>query len=99
MNSSSEQANGLSALAVEGPMPSRKTLLLFGALTILLMLIFWVALSPTLSGRRVDSDLRFMMERRLAAADIAIPFPQHDVRLDVRSPLPVRVVPTPDPGA
>ena len=44
MNSSSEQANGLSALAVEGPMPSRKTLLLFGALTILLMLIFWVAL-------------------------------------------------------
>ena len=66
---------------------------------ILMVLIFWVELSPTLSGRRVDSDLRFMMEKRLAAADIAIPFPQRDVRLDVRSPLPVRVVPTPDPGA
>ena len=64
-----------------------------------MVLIFWVELSPTLSGRRVDSDLRFMMEKRLAAADIAIPFPQRDVRLDLRSPLPVRVVPTPGPEA
>ena len=66
---------------------------------IVMVLIFWVELSPTLSGRRVDSDLRFMMEKRLAAADIAIPFPQRDVRLDLRSPLPVRVVPTPGPEA
>ncbi|MGV0952110.1 MAG: mechanosensitive ion channel domain-containing protein, partial [Azonexus sp.] len=66
---------------------------------ILMVLIFWVELSPTLSGRRVDSDLRFMMEKRLAAAEIAIPFPQRDVRIEVRNPLPVRVVPTSDPGA
>ena len=66
---------------------------------ILMVLIFWVELSPTLSGRRVDSDLRFMMEKRLAAAEIAIPFPQRDVHLDVSSPLPVRVVPAADPGA
>jgi small-conductance mechanosensitive channel len=60
---------------------------------ILMVLIFWVELSPTLSGRRVDSDLRFMMEKRLAAADIAIPFPQRDVHFSVADALPVRMVP------
>jgi small-conductance mechanosensitive channel len=60
---------------------------------ILMVLIFWVELSPTLSGRRVDSDLRFMMEKRLAAADIAIPFPQRDVHVSVADALPVRMVP------
>jgi small-conductance mechanosensitive channel len=60
---------------------------------ILMVLIFWVELSPTLSGRRVDSDLRFMMEKRLAAAGIAIPFPQRDIRVSVAEALPVRVVP------
>ncbi|MGB8884876.1 MAG: mechanosensitive ion channel domain-containing protein [Azonexus sp.] len=60
---------------------------------ILMVLIFWVELSPTLSGRRVDSDLRFMMEKRLAAAGIAIPFPQRDIRVSVAEALPVRMVP------
>ena len=60
---------------------------------ILMVLIFWVELSPTLSGRRVDSDLRFMMEKRLAAAEIAIPFPQRDIRVSVADALPVRMVP------
>jgi len=64
---------------------------------ILMVLIFWVELSPTLSGRRVDSDLRFMMEKRLAAAGIAIPFPQRDVHLSVAEALPVRMVPPPAP--
>ena len=56
-------------------------------------LIFWVELSPSMSGRRVDSDLRFMMEKRLGAAGIAIPYPQRDVHLDLSQPLPVRVMP------
>jgi potassium-dependent mechanosensitive channel len=71
----------------------------FGDNAILMVLIFWVELSPTLSGRRVDSDLRFMMEKRLAAADIAIPFPQRDVHLDAGKPIPVHVVPPPEAGA
>ena len=56
-------------------------------------LIFWVELSPGMAGRRVDSDLRFMMEKRLGAASNAIPYPQRDVHLDLGQPLPVRVVP------
>ena len=60
---------------------------------ILMVLVFWVELGPTLTGRRVDSDLRFMMEKRLAAADIAIPFPQRDVHISVADALPVRMSP------
>jgi small-conductance mechanosensitive channel len=60
---------------------------------ILMVLVFWVELGPTLTGRRVDSDLRFMMEKRLAAAGISIPFPQRDVHVRVADPLPVRMAP------
>jgi len=60
---------------------------------ILLALVFWVEMSPNMSGRRVDSDLRFMMEKRLAAAGIPIPFPQRDVNLNVAEAVPVRVLP------
>lgn len=44
MNSSSEQANGFPTSAVDRSMPSRQSLLLCAALTILLSLIFWDAI-------------------------------------------------------
>jgi len=66
---------------------------------ILMVLVFWVELGPNLMGRRVDSDLRFMMEKRLAAAGIAIPFPQRDVHLKVAAAVPVRMMPASDGGA
>ena len=65
---------------------------------LLMGLVFWVELGPNMSGRRVDSDLRFMMEKRLAAAGISIPFPQRDVHLSVAEAVPVRVMPAAGPG-
>ena len=65
---------------------------------LLMSLVFWVELGPNMSRRRVDSDLRFMMEKRLAAAGISIPFPQRDVHLSIAETVPVRVVPTSDTG-
>ena len=65
---------------------------------LLMILVFWVELSPNMSGRRVDSDLRFMIEKRLAAAGISIPFPQRDVHLSVAEALPVRVMPASELG-
>ena len=65
---------------------------------LLMALVFWVELGPNMSGRRVDSDLRFMMEKRLAAAGIVIPFPQRDVHLNVAEAVPVRVMPASDAG-
>ena len=58
---------------------------------IVLVLVFWVELGEKTNSRRVDSDLRFMMEKRLTAAGIAIPFPQRDIRLSVADALPVRM--------
>ncbi len=61
----------------------------FGDNSLLLLLMYWVELGPDLNSRRVDSDIRFAVEKRLAAAGIPIPFPQRDVHLDVSRPLPV----------
>jgi len=61
---------------------------------LLLALVFWVELGPTLVSRRVDSDLRYAIEKRLAAAGIVIPFPQRDVRLQLGEAVPVRLTPS-----
>jgi small-conductance mechanosensitive channel len=59
----------------------------FGDSALLLTLVFWVEFSPGFNARRVDSDLRFAIEKRLGEAGIAIPFPQRDVRLALEGPL------------
>lgn len=68
----------------------------FADSALLMVLVFWVELGENLVARRVDSDLRYAIEKRLAAAGISIPFPQRDVHLEVSQPLPVRVSPTVD---
>ncbi|MBL8396507.1 MAG: mechanosensitive ion channel [Candidatus Accumulibacter sp.] len=65
----------------------------FGDSSLLMVLVYWVELGANLVARRVDSDLRHAIEKRLAAAGIAIPFPQRDVRLDTSQPLAVRLTP------
>jgi len=65
----------------------------FADSALLLALVFWVELGPTLVSRRVDSDLRYAIEKRLAAAGIVIPFPQRDVRLQLGEAVPVRMTP------
>jgi len=61
----------------------------FGDSALLLTLVFWVEFSPGFNARRVSSDLRFAIEKRLGEAGIAIPFPQRDVHLALDGPLPV----------
>ena len=67
----------------------------FADSALLMVLVFWVELGENLVARRVDSDLRYAIEKRLAAAGIQIPFPQRDVHLEVPRPLPVRIEPAP----
>ena len=71
----------------------------FGDNALQLVLVFWVALGPNVSARKVCSDLRYAIEKRLGTAGISIAFPQRDVHLDVSEPLPVRVTREPHPGA
>lgn len=65
----------------------------FGDNAQVMALIFWVELNTSVPGRRVDSDLRFAIEKRLRTAGIGIPFPQRDIRLQVDDALPVQIVP------
>ena len=65
----------------------------FGDNALVMALVFWVELNAIVPGRRIDSDLRFAIEKRLRTAGIDIPFPQRDIRLNVGDALPVQVVP------
>jgi small-conductance mechanosensitive channel len=47
---------------------------------------------------QVQSDLRFMLEKRLADAGIAISYPQRDLHLDTARPLQIEVVGGPLPA-
>lgn len=68
----------------------------FGDSALIMALVFWVELGPNTVSRKIDSDLRYAMEKRLAAAGIAIPFPQRDLHLSLGEALPVKIVPPTD---
>jgi potassium efflux system protein len=63
----------------------------FGENALIFALYFWVDLAKS-SGMQIQSDLRFMLEKRLAEAGISISFPQRDVHVDSSRPLQVEVI-------
>jgi small-conductance mechanosensitive channel len=70
----------------------------FGDNALVFALYFWVDVSKH-SGMQVQSDVRFMLEKRLAEAGIAISYPQRDLHLDTARPLQIEVVSGPLPAA
>jgi len=54
----------------------------FGDHALKIVLVYWVEFDGVKGPRRVDSDLRHEIYDRLAAAGIAIPFPQQDVHVN-----------------
>ena len=63
----------------------------FGDNALVFALYFWVDLAKS-NGMQVQSDLRFMLEKRFAEAGISIAFPQRDVHVDSSRPLQIEVV-------
>lgn len=63
----------------------------FGDSALTVVLVYWVELDNPVGPRRIASDLRHDIYRRLAEAGIEIPFPQRDVRISLAHPLPVRM--------
>ena len=53
---------------------------------------FWLQMRDMMDRRRVESDVRFRIDHLFREAKIEIAFPQRDVHLDVRAPLPVRLL-------
>ena len=64
----------------------------FGDSAQLLTLYFWVELSDKVNAAQVASDLRFIIDKRLAEAGIVVAFPQREVRFDASRPIKVEVV-------
>ncbi len=56
-------------------------------------LFFWIDLHLRSDRRRIESDLRFTIDRLLRNAGIVIAFPQRDIHLDTARPIEVAIVP------
>ncbi len=69
----------------------------FGADGLAFALEYWIDYGKGVDGRQIASDLRFMSEKALAEAGIAVPFPQRDVHLDATRPVQVEVVSRAEP--
>jgi len=69
----------------------------FGADALVFALEYWIDYGRGADGRQIASDLRFMTEKALAEAGIAVPLPQRDVHLAAAGPLRVEVVSRAEP--
>ncbi|HSD41339.1 MAG TPA: mechanosensitive ion channel domain-containing protein [Burkholderiales bacterium] len=64
----------------------------FGADGLAFSLEYWIDYAKGADSRQIGSDVRFMVEKALAEAGVAIPYPQRDVHVDASAPLRVEVV-------
>ncbi|HEX3725071.1 MAG TPA: mechanosensitive ion channel domain-containing protein, partial [Pirellulales bacterium] len=63
----------------------------FGDNAMVLELFFWIDVHDR---RRIESDLRFIIDQYFREGGITLAFPQRDVHLDTIKPLDVRVLPS-----
>ena len=63
----------------------------FGDNALVFALYFWVDVVRS-SGMQIQSDLRYMLEKRFAEAGITVAFPQRNIHLDSERPLQIEVV-------
>ena len=54
---------------------------------------YWIDIHTLSDRRRIESDLRFIIDEYLRDAGIVMAFPQRDVHLDLAKPLEVSLVP------
>ncbi len=74
----------------------------FGDSALIFCLYFWLKLDGVTNRIIVQSDLRLMIEKRLAELGVVVPFPQRDVNLTASAPIKVEwspQAPTPEEPA
>ena len=75
----------------------------FGDNALVFGLYIWIDIQPGVNTSLVMSDLRFMLEKRLAEAGIEMAFPQRDLHFDAARPLRIELqraaTAPPSPGA
>ncbi|MCA9245721.1 MAG: mechanosensitive ion channel [Planctomycetales bacterium] len=70
----------------------------FGDNALIFDLHFWVTVRNLTERRRVESDMRFMIDQSFREAGIVIAFPQRDLHLDTLKPLEIRMLPPNEPA-
>ncbi|MCG8526342.1 MAG: mechanosensitive ion channel [Opitutales bacterium] len=63
----------------------------FGDNALLFTVLFWTRVSRPMDLRRIQSDLRFQLNKEFNEAGIVIAFPQRDLHLDTLSPLEIKL--------
>ena len=53
--------------------------------------MFWTAVEAPMDILRVQSDIRFKIDKLFAESNIVIAFPQRDVHLDTLKPLEIKM--------
>jgi len=65
----------------------------FGDNTLNFLIYFWTTVQTPMDRKRLESDLRFAIDKLFHDHNITIAFPQRDVHLDTLRPLEVRMLP------
>ena len=65
----------------------------FGDNALSFELYFYITVRTLSERRRIESDLRFMVDQYFREAGISIAYPQRDLHLDMQRPLEVRMLP------
>ncbi|MDR9501416.1 MAG: mechanosensitive ion channel [Desulfurivibrionaceae bacterium] len=71
----------------------------FGDNSLVFTLYFWIQVQIINDRKRIESDLRFIIDDLFREAGIVIAFPQRDVHLDISTPLKVEMVTAGQEGA
>ena len=63
----------------------------FGDNSLLFTVLFWTLVTRPMDLRRIQSDIRFEIDKTFREAGLVIAFPQRDVHIDSLAPLEVRI--------
>ena len=54
---------------------------------------FWIEIGSERDKRKIESDVRFQIDKLAQTAGLTIAYPQRDVHIDAAGPLSVRILP------
>jgi small-conductance mechanosensitive channel len=63
----------------------------FGDNALLFTLYFWIMVERVIDKKRIESDIRFLVEKLFQEEKLVIAFPQRDVHLDTSRPLQITI--------
>lgn len=65
----------------------------FGDNSLNFRVLFWIKVNAPIDRLRIESDIRFRIDKAFRTAGVVIAFPQRDIHIDVAKPIPVQQVP------